>query len=74
MHFINRVLNPTIHLKTKEEVNKFLDISKEYREENEFYLNKYEEFGTYYSKMGKHVRVIGIFNDKKEYKNEYKLF
>jgi hypothetical protein len=74
LHFINRVLNPTIHLQSKEEIIKFMDSPKEYREDNEFYLQKYEEFGAYYPKMGKNVRVIAFFNDKKEYKNEYKLF
>ena len=74
MHFINRVLNPTIHFKKSREIELFLDSDKEYREENEFYLNKYEEFGEYYSRMGKHVRVIAFFHDKKEYKNEFRLF
>jgi len=53
LHFINRVLNPTILLKSKEDVITFMDSTKEYREENEFYLNKYEEVGVYYNRMGK---------------------
>ena len=73
-HFINRVLNPTIHLKTEADIDRFLDSSREYEENNDFYKNKYEEIGSYYHAMGKRVRVIAFFSDKKEYKNEYRLF
>ena len=74
LHFINRVLNPTVLLKTPKEIETFFDQSKEYNEENEFYLNKFEGIGSYFDRMGLHVRVVAFFNDKKEYKNEFKLF
>jgi len=51
-----------------------LNLTKEYEESNEFYLNKFEALGYYYKNLGKHVRVIGFFGDKREYKNEFKLF
>lgn len=74
MHFINRVLNPSILLKSEADIDRFLDSDNEYVEQNEFYKNKYEEIGDYYKRMGKRVRVIAFFHDKKEYSNEYKLF
>ena len=73
LHFINRVINPVVVLKTESDVNNFLDSAHEWEEQTEFYKNKYEGLGDYYSKMGKRVRVIGFFHDKKEYKNEYRL-
>jgi hypothetical protein len=74
LNFINRVLNPMIHLKTTEDIDRFLDSDQEFEEKNDFFKNKYEEIGSYYSRMGKRVRVIGLFHDKKEYSNEFKLF
>jgi len=51
-----------------------LDSEKEYVEENNsIFKTKFEPIGDYYSRMGKRVRVIGLFHDKKEYKNEIKL-
>ena len=51
-----------------------MDSDREYEEDNEIYKNKYEPIGDYYLRMGKRVRVIAFFNDKKEYANELKLF
>lgn len=69
------MLYPVVNLKSEEEVMKFLDSEKEYDEGgSKFYKNKYEPIGDYYPLMGKHVRVIGFFSDKKEYSNEYKHF
>jgi len=73
LHFINRVINPIVFLKTEQEIDAFLDTDKEYDEKNEFYKNKFEGIGDYYTKMGKRVRVIGFFSDKSEYKNEIRL-
>lgn len=74
LHFINRVLYPVVPLKTKESVDLFLDSDVEFEEGTKFYKNKYEPIGDYYGRMGTRVRVIGLFHDKKEYKNEFKLF
>ena len=74
LNFINRVLHPTLHLKTEEEINLFLDSDKEFVENTEFFKNKYEEFGDSFNNMPKHTRVIAFFHDKNEYKNEFKLF
>lgn len=74
LHFINRVVNPLVTLKTEAAVLQFLDSEKEYEEDSEFYKNKYEPIGDYYQRMGKRVRVIGFFHDKAEYKTEYKHF
>ena len=73
-HFMNRVLTPMVHLKTLDEVSRFLEIDKEWKESTNFYKNKYESIQEVYDKLGKHVRVIGFFHDKKEYSTEYKLF
>ena len=74
LNFINRVLNPIVSLKSENEINLFLDSDKEYEEENDFFKIKYEQIGDYYKNMGKRVRVIAFFSDKKEYANEFKLF
>ncbi|CDW87719.1 UNKNOWN [Stylonychia lemnae] len=74
LHFINRVLYPVLNLKTTEQIDLFLDSAKEYVEHSKFYQNKYEPMGDFYYRMGKRVRVLALFNDKKEYSNEYKLF
>ncbi|TNV74085.1 hypothetical protein FGO68_gene8059 [Halteria grandinella] len=70
--FINRVLNPVVTLKNSADVDRFLDASIEFEEHTEFYKNKFEGIGDYYGRMSRHVRVIGFFNDKSEYKNEYR--
>ena len=60
-------------LKSEDDVMKFIDSEREYDESgSKFYKDKYEPIGDYYSMMGKHVRVIGFFSDKKEYSNEFK--
>jgi hypothetical protein len=73
LHFINRVVNPLVTLKTEAEIDRFLDSEREYEEAGEFYKNKYEPIGEYYGRMGKRVRVIGFFHDKSEYKNELRM-
>lgn len=73
LHFINRVINPVITLTTESDIDRFLDVEKEFEEKSEFYKNKYEPIGDYYKKMGKRVRVIGFFHDKQEYKNELRM-
>ena len=74
LHFINRVLNPLVHLDSEQQIEKFMNPDEEYEEHTDIYKIKYEPIGDYYRRMGKRVRVIGFFNDKKEYKNEFKLF
>jgi hypothetical protein len=75
LHFINRVINPVVALKTENEILNFLDSTREYDESpSAFYKQNYEPIGEYYKRMGKHVRVIGFFYDKGEYNNEFRLF
>jgi hypothetical protein len=75
LHFINRVLYPVVTLKSEEDIYKFLDSEREFDETgSKFFKDKFEPIGDYYPMMGKHVRVIGFFSDKKEYSNEYKQF
>ena len=74
LHFINRVLNPIVELKSESEVNLFLDMEQEWIENTDFYKNKYEKLGEKYQVLTKHTRVIAFFHDKKEYSNELKLF
>ena len=73
LHFINRVINPVVYLKTVNEVEAFFETETEYEEKNEFFKNKFEGIGDYYAKMGKRVRVVGFFSDRNEYKNEIRL-
>lgn len=74
MSFINRVLNPTIHLQNVSDIENFLDVAHEYIEQTEFFKHKFEGIDEYYSRMGKRTRVIAFFTDKKEYNNEFKLY
>lgn len=71
---MNRVLHPVLHLREESEIELFLDSSKEYVESTEFVRNSQISLGETYNNLGKHTRVIAFFNDRKEYKNEYKLF
>jgi len=73
LHFINRVINPVVYLKTASDVEAFLETEKEFEERNDFYKNKFEGIGDYYTRMGKRVRVVGFFSDKNEYKNEIRM-
>lgn len=73
LHFINRVINPVVTLKSQQEIDRFLDSEREYEEKSEFYKAGFEPIGQYYHSMGKRVRVIGFFHDKSEYKNELRL-
>mmetsp|Transcript_45681 Transcript_45681/g.33399 ORF Transcript_45681/g.33399 Transcript_45681/m.33399 type:complete len:174 (+) Transcript_45681:582-1103(+) len=74
MHFINRVLYPTVHLKSELEIQTFVNLTAEFEEITDFYSQKYEKLGYYYKRMGKKVRVIGFFGDKREFKHEFKQF
>ena len=74
LHFINRVLYPTVPLKSVEEIDRFIDSESDFEEGSRFYRSRYEPMGDYYNRMSKHVRVIGFFPDKKEFSNEFKLF
>ena len=67
------MINPVVVLKTELDIDRFIDSAHEWEEQTEFYKDRFEGIGDYYSKMGKRVRVIGFFHDKKEYKNEYRL-
>lgn len=78
LHFINRVLNPYVHLKKEEDVEAFLNMEEEYIELSEFYSHRYMIIGDgqngVYQKMPKHTRALAFFSDKIEYKNELRLF
>ena len=37
IHFINRVINPIVQLKTDEDVENFLDVNKEWQEKTKFF-------------------------------------
>ena len=74
LHFINRVINPVVLLKSEVDIDRFINSETEYQEQSEFFKNKYEPFGDYYRRMSKRVRVIAFIHDKAEYKNELRLF
>jgi hypothetical protein len=68
------VLYPVVYLKTSQDIERFLDSENEFEEDNKFYRTKYDSIQAHYSLMGKKVRIIGFFHDKKEYQDEFKLF
>lgn len=58
-------------LNSYEQVQKFLDISVEYKENTEFFGIDFESSGDMYKYYPKHIKVIGFFHDIDEYKNDY---
>ena len=73
LHFINRVLYPSLELKTIEDIDKFLDVNVEWPDRSPFYDygSKYEEVG--HGMFPKRlVRAIAFIGSKQDYKKEIK--
>lgn len=72
--FLNNIINPVIELNTVQEVEDFLDTTKEVDEDNEFLVGtkphvEHAFFDFFYKN-----RMIGFFADKDEYAAEYSSF
>jgi len=73
LYFINRVLYPTLVLNTTEEVNKFLDTTREHPDPSEFY-----KYGAHYIEISKENmpnrlnRAIAFVTSKSDYKEDVK--
>ena len=70
MLFLNRHLYPVVLLKTKEDIEIFRDVSKQWKENTPFYRNGYASFNHIYDKLGKQTHVIAFVADKSDYKDE----
>jgi len=72
-HFINRVLNPVIWIKNRDDLSAFLDPSTLLPERSDFFPNKMTD-NWYFSRMQKKTRIVGLFHDKREFADEFKSF
>lgn len=70
---MNRVIYPVVLLKTRDQVEKFMDTSKDWVEETPFYKHKYIGFGEYFGQFRKVTRVIAFISSKKDLEDEQKL-
>lgn len=66
LHFVNRHLYPVVLLKTRQQIDDFLDTNKEWMENTPFYSKKYYEMRDIFSKLNKVTRVIAFSTDKFE--------
>ncbi len=73
LHFVNRVLFPHLQLNTTQEVEEFLDTSKETAEWSEFY-----KWGKDYEAIGRDMlptrlaRAVAFIAERKDYREEAK--
>lgn len=72
LHFINRKLFPVVLLKTQEDIENFINMEKEWKENTPFYREKYYEFGEYFPQFRKVTRVIAFVKNKNDFKDEMK--
>ena len=72
LHFINRKLYPVVLLKTKEDIDNFVNTEKEWNENTPFYKSKYFPFGEYFEQFRKVTRVVAFVKDKADFKEELK--
>jgi len=73
MIFINNLVNPVVELHTIEDVERFIDTSKNYEERNDFLGNtvlNIPEVTDHHLRN----RLIGFFSDIEDYSAEYSLF
>jgi len=66
LNFINRHLYPVALLKTLSDLNNYLNISQEWKENTPFYKSKYQEIGINIDNKNKITRVIALDLDKYE--------
>lgn len=71
-HFVNRVLHPVVLLKTRDEIERFLDTSREWTESTPFYSKKYSGFGEFFSQFRKITRVIAFVSSPQDFADELK--
>mmetsp|Transcript_16561 Transcript_16561/g.28176 ORF Transcript_16561/g.28176 Transcript_16561/m.28176 type:complete len:297 (+) Transcript_16561:287-1177(+) len=72
LHFINRLLNPLVQLKSEEEIELFLDQKKEWVEKSKFIKGAAEDLvmGDAYKRLQFKTRVIAFFYSKQDYDEE----
>ena len=63
---------PVVLLKTKEDIESFIDTSKEWIEDTPFYKKNYTGFGELFSYFRKTTRVVAFVHDKEDFKDEFK--
>ena len=64
LHFINRHLYPIVLLKTRDQIDDFIDVNKEWTENTPFYTKKYYQLREIFPKMHKTTRVVAFANEK----------
>jgi len=70
LHFINRVINPIVQLKTDEDVENFLDVNKEWQEKTKFFESQLVNLASIYKSRKTKTRVIAFIYDKSDFPEE----
>ncbi|CAI2362257.1 unnamed protein product [Moneuplotes crassus] len=70
VHFINRVTSPVVDLTSNEQVERFIDTTKEFVESDSFYKREYRFIKEKFEKIPKVTRVIGLFSDSTKYDDQ----
>jgi hypothetical protein len=71
--FLNRHLYPVVILKTRRDVERFINCTKEWTENTPFYKSRYFPMKDVFTKLRKSTRVVAFIADKDEYRDELKL-
>ncbi|CDW90844.1 UNKNOWN [Stylonychia lemnae] len=72
LHFMNKIINPLITLKTDEDVQKFLNQNEEFQENTKFFDKNYLALGDVFKNRKTKTRVIAFIYDKEDYTDELK--
>ena len=70
---MNRVIYPVVLLKTRDQVEKFMDTNTEWVENTPFYRQRFVGFGDYFRQFRKVTRVIAFISSKSDFEDEQKL-
>jgi hypothetical protein len=70
MHFINKLINPVLTLKTEEEVEAFLNLDQEVREQTKFLETNPLPLGDIYLKRRTKTRVLALVFDPEDFTDE----
>jgi len=70
LHFLNKLINPLVELKTEEELLEFLELQKEHNESTKFFSKKSLPLGNQYSERVTKTRAVAFIYDKEDYVEE----
>lgn len=73
LRFINNIINPVVELNSIQEVENFLDTTKDVEEDNDFLSGTKIEIEPFFEHIYRN-RLVGFFADQEEYMSEYENF